>query len=134
MRAENCKVLRPFLFCLICNDIFSKRSQRQCRQFEVLQAEGNTDNGDAQNHSKHQVRKANPNTTQEYPQHIHQHVETSARTLSAPHSFNVCMPNGMPMMVIIISKLATRYSIAVRMPPNISHKKFIKQPIVLRFY
>ena len=33
-------------------------------------------------------------------------------------SFNVCNPNGMPIIVIIKTKLATRYSAAVSNPPK----------------
>ncbi len=35
-------------------------------------------------------------------------------------SFSDCRPKGMPMMVIIMARLATRYSMAISMPPNTS--------------
>lgn len=42
------------------------------------------------------------------------HIATAA-------SFMVCSPNGMPMMVIIISILEMAYSIAIISPPNTTH-------------
>ena len=33
-------------------------------------------------------------------------------------NFKVCSPKGIPIMVTIISKLATRYSMLVTMPPQ----------------
>ena len=41
-------------------------------------------------------------------------------------SFNDCSPKGIPIMVTIISKLATRYSILVIMPPQISQIRLPK--------
>ena len=41
--------------------------------------------------------------------------------------FNVCRPKGMPIMVIIISKLAIKYSMQVNIPPSSSHMMFINR-------
>jgi hypothetical protein len=41
-------------------------------------------------------------------------------------SFRVCMPKGIPMIVIIKSKLATIYSMATTIPPKISQIKLPK--------
>ena len=42
-------------------------------------------------------------------------------------SLSVCIPKGMPIIVIINTRLAAKYSIAIKIPPKISQRMF---PIV----
>ena len=51
----------------------------------MLQTERNPNDGDTQENAKTQVRKTNPDASQKYPQHIHQHIQASAGTFAAPH-------------------------------------------------
>ena len=44
--------------------------------------------------------------------------------------FKVCIPKGIPIMVIIIKRLDIRYSTAVNIPPKRSHNIFIKRFIL----
>lgn len=46
-------------------------------------------------------------------------------------SFSVWMPKGMPMIVIMSNKLDIKYSSAIKIPPQISHKRFISSRIVV---
>jgi hypothetical protein len=45
--------------------------------------------------------------------------------------FRVCMPNGMPTIVIISIILPIRYSMAIMIPPNISQIRFPSKLMVL---
>ena len=46
-------------------------------------------------------------------------------------NFKVCNANGMPIIVIINSRLATKYSIAISKPPNNSQIIFPKNFIII---
>lgn len=46
-------------------------------------------------------------------------------------NFRVCKPNGIPIMVIIRTKLAAKYSIAIKIPPKTSQKIFPINRILL---
>ena len=46
-------------------------------------------------------------------------------------SFKVCKPNGIPIMVIIRTKLAAKYSMAIKIPPKRSQRMFPKNRIII---
>ena len=59
-------------------------------------------------------------------------LEPNGQMASTP-SFMLCKPNGMPMMVIIRTSPAMKYSMAVCSPPKISQMMFPNIFIVLQF-
>ena len=66
-------------------NILPKRSQCQSGQFKMLQAKRNTDNSNAQQQPKPQMRKTDPNATQKYPKNIHQHIKTTTGAFTTTH-------------------------------------------------
>lgn len=69
------------------HNVFAERRQRQSSQLEVLQAKGDADDGDAQHQPEDEVRKTDPDASDEYPEYVHQDVETAVGACSATHFF-----------------------------------------------
>ena len=90
----------------------------------MLSAERNTNNRDAQQQPEKQVSQADPEASDEDPDHVHDRLPKGQRA-SIPN-FNVCNPKGIPIIVTISSKLDIRYSTAVSNPPQISQMIFPK--------
>ena len=121
------------------------KGQRQSGKFEMLHPERNADDGDTQQYAEPQMRKANPYSSQKNPQHIHQYVQTASRTFSAAHLFAE-RPQGKTRHLHCLhternaddcnhhQQTGNHIPTAVSIPPNTSHKTFIRQPIALHFY
>ena len=66
-------------------NLLPERSKCQTCQFEMLHAERNANNRDAEEHSEYQMRETDPYPTHEYPNDIHQYTEAAAVTGTTAH-------------------------------------------------
>ena len=60
------------------NNILPERRQRQFGHFEMLISERDTDEGDVKKDTEKQMSQANPYSSEEYPQNIHNDRQTAA--------------------------------------------------------
>lgn len=66
-------------------DRFAKRSQGKCSHFEMLSSPGNPDNRNAEQQTESQVSQANPESSQEYPENIHDDAQAAPRITIVCH-------------------------------------------------
>lgn len=103
----------------------------------MLSAERNTNNRDAQQQPEKQVSQADPEASDEDPDHVHDQAQATARIAVVRHpaaerpksqhpQLQCLQPEGIPIIVTISSKLDIRYSTAVSNPPQISQMIFPK--------
>ena len=53
-------------------DCLAERSEREARHLEMLPAERNPDDGDAQQNAEEEVRQGNPDSPDENPKDVHE--------------------------------------------------------------
>ena len=58
--------------------MLAERAECQSCQLEVLASERDADDGDAKHDAEQQMRQANPNTTNQNPDDVHDDAEASA--------------------------------------------------------
>lgn len=95
----------------------------------MLHTEGDTDDGDAEDYPEKEMGQEYPYSPYEEPDDIHEEGKTTATLRDVYHlaaegqrastpSFRVCIPKGIPMIVINKPILDTKYSSAMKKPPN----------------
>ena len=67
------------------SDVFPKWGERESCHLEMLAAKRNADNGDAEQKAKTEVREANPESADAYPDDIHQERKASAAIAAVCH-------------------------------------------------
>ena len=80
----------------------------------MLHTEGDTDDGDAEDYPEKEMGQEYPYSPYEEPDDIHEEGKTTATLRDVYH----CIPKGIPMIVINKPILDTKYSSAMKKPPN----------------
>lgn len=72
-------------YVLSLPECLSERQQREERHFEMLEAERDSDNGDAADEPEDKVRRRDLPPSQQNPNHIHKYAEAASGVVPVHH-------------------------------------------------